>query len=165
MSWRIRGIVIALAVVLCGMVVGAFLYFRSDQPPITAERLSAAEQLWQSSGPADYDIQVRTNGPRAALYAVEVREGVAVSAAIDGRPIEAVHAIDTWSVPGMFDTIQSDLQSQEIVAAGEADRFTPRVTIWGEFHPELGYPRSYRRAQKGGAFEAGFVVTKFEIVE
>lgn len=143
-------------------VAVGIVWLRSGDEIMTAARLNEAEELWRTTGPSDYDIKVETFGPRAAVYRAQIRNHQAVAAFIDDRPIQSLHALDTWSVPGMFDTIQSDIDSQEIVAAGEAVKSTPRVVTWGKFHKTWGYPESYRRAQKGAAFESGFRVVKFE---
>lgn len=149
--------VIAIAVIV--------LLVRNRGVPLNSERFEAAQNLWRESGPTDYDIEVQTSGPRVARYRVQVRESEAVAAFIDDRPITSPHAIATWSVPGMFGTIASDVESQAAIAEGTADDDTPHVAIWGVFDSTLGYPTHYRRVQWSDDLEAGFDVVSFREIK
>jgi hypothetical protein len=69
---------------------------------------------------------------------------------------------DTWSVPGLFDTLSQDLQiaenpEQQIQAAAG--------TTWrlrSEFDAKLGIPRRYHRLVTGGGPEVYWRVMEFQ---
>lgn len=45
----------------------------------------------------------------------------------------------------MFSTLADDFRNVELVESGQADETTPRLSLYGEFHPVYGYPQRYRR--------------------
>jgi hypothetical protein len=122
----------------------------------------AARDRWQKNGPASYDIEVRVTGSRAAVHRVQVRDGHAKMAWIDGVPHSQQRTYSTWSVPGMFGTIGRDIDHIERRAAGKADQTTPRLTLRAEFDAESGLPRRYRRIEWGSPVEVSWEVVKFE---
>jgi len=158
------GFVCALLTVVVYVVVYAFVTAGPRLPEVDQQRLDEARQTWQEHGPDRYNIEVTVTGPRAAVYRVEVRDGEAVSATRDGSPLKDRRTMGTWSVPGMFDTIQSDVDHAEEpiqVSPRESHYVSPRA----QFHPQYAYPQQYRRIEWGSDLEAGWEVTAFEIVE
>jgi hypothetical protein len=131
-------------------------------PEISPADFYAARDRWQKNGPASYDIEVRVTGSRGALHRVEVREGQAIAAWINGRPHSQQRTYSTWSVPGMFGTIGRDIDHLERRAAGKADQSTPRLTLRAEFDAQTGYPARYRRIEWGSPVEVSWEVVKFE---
>jgi hypothetical protein len=157
----------------CGLIVGtlagllvtlAILRWRmyDPTPPLSAEALRAARQRWRERGPADYDIEIRVEGPQPGTYQVTVRGGQATSALRNGQPLTQKRTLGTWSVPGMFATINRDLEQVERRAGGNADRFTGALTLRASFEPELGYPQRYMRMESGSTRDVSWEVTRFE---
>ncbi len=133
-------------------------------PDVSRERFEAAKKLWLQKRPSSYDIQIKVSGRQPAVYEVQVRSGVAVAATRNGYALNRPHAIGTWSVDGMFDTMERDLENVERHATGKAPPGTPRVTIWGRFDPDYGYPANFTRVQWDNNYEVVWEVTKFEVV-
>lgn len=144
-----------LAVVcLAALVIGALLVWGFRQPrlpEVTAERLAEARQRWRAGGVADYDVEIAVTGRQAAVYAIEVRGGEVRAARRNGEALTGRRTLGTWSVPGMFDTLELDVESQARVAAGKAGPDSPWVDLRAEFEPRWGYPVRCQRVQWGGA--------------
>jgi hypothetical protein len=90
---------------------------------------------------------VAVAGRQAARYYVEVRAGEVRVATRDGQPLRQERTRGTWSVPGMFGTIQTDIANLEKQQAGTADPTTPQLLLRGVFDPQLGYPVRYLRTE------------------
>ena len=92
---------------------------------------------------------------------MEVRNGQAVRATRDGDELKDPRTLGTWSVPGMFDTMQSDVDhiTEPIpISARESHRVSPQA----EFDTQYAYPRRYRRIEWGSSIEVGWEVTEFQ---
>jgi hypothetical protein len=70
----------------------------------------------------------------------------------------------TWSVPGMFDTIESDLQNSSADPKERITPHSPRVTARASFHPQWHYPERYQRIEWGSQNEVNWSVTHFEVL-
>lgn len=153
----------AIAAILSAIVIWIIFAFATAGPrlpEIDQTQLDAARATWKKNGPDDYEITVDVSGTRAAVYRVEVRGGKAIQATRDGAPLTDPRTLGTWSVPGMFDTMQSDVDHIDEpipISAKESHHVSPRA----EFHPELGYPVRYRRIEWGSSIEVGWEVKKF----
>jgi hypothetical protein len=122
-----------------------------DRPaPLARKQLDAARERWRSNGPRDYNLDVHVTGLRAADYHVEVRDGRPQRATIDGRPLRDPRTLGTWSVPGMFSTIGSDVQHVE-QRDKQANPRSARLTLRADFDPRYGFPRRYHRMEWGEA--------------
>jgi hypothetical protein len=94
---------------------------------------------------------------------VSVRDGQVTAATRDGSPLTQRRTQDTWSVPGMFDTMRVDLENIEKRTQGKADTSTPHVRARVEFDTRLGYPKRFVRIEetkRDGNFEVYWEVTK-----
>lgn len=133
-------------------LVGVAIYWTRNTtgrlPPLTGKELDQARKLWRVAGPANYDVEIVVTGRQPAVYAVQVRDGQAITAMRNGKPLRQKRTFGTWSVPGMFSTIGADVDNQERVASGTADVQTPQVSLRGLFHPRLGYPLKYVRLER-----------------
>ena len=157
------GLVCSALTLLVVWAVYAFTNAGPRLPAIDQQKLDEARATWKQHGPANYDITVNVRGTRAAIYHVEVRDGEAIRATRDGDPLTDDRTLGTWSVPGMFDTMQSDVDHIDEpiqVNAREAHHVTPCAI----FDPACGYPSHYRRIEWGSSVEVGWEVTEFAIV-
>lgn len=143
-----------LAAVLLGglfglIVVMAVIRFvgPGKLPEVTAEMLAAARDKWKSAGVTDYDIEVAVSGRQPSTYSLQVREGIVVDAKRDSQPLKQQRTFGTWSVEGMWETIDRDLAAVEQVRVGQSPPGSPQLLLRGEFDPELGYPRRYQRTE------------------
>lgn len=134
--------------------------------PLDAARLQRDEALWNSRGPADYDLQWRSTSTRNnAVYRVYVRGGQVRSVRLvrpDGKAIALKPAEPGfYSVPGLFRTIREELaQSQQAQPFGQPQGTTVLLTVRSD--PTYGYPTFYRRDIFGVNERMGLDVTRFE---
>jgi hypothetical protein len=138
---------------------------RDPSPEVSRELIEGAATRWQQNGPSSYDIETVVQGRQQDVYRVSVRNGEAISLVHNGTPIKRPQGRDTWSVPGMFDTIRRDVETVERVESGQADKYTPQLHLKADFEPKYGYPIRYRRTPKSGGGEIVWNVTVFEEVE
>lgn len=159
-SRRTTAFVLAsLALAIAGVVL-ALQYFVVERiPDLTDAQLELARKLWQSHGPASYDLNVELRGAQPGSVQIEVRDRVVTATTRDGRT-PPQWTWDTWSVPGMFETLTQDLQ---IAEDPEKEIQAAPGTQWRlrcEFDSELGFPRRYHRMVTGGP-EVYWRVTQF----
>jgi hypothetical protein len=164
MSWLL-GAMLGLVTLLMGAIFVLILLRRDPLPPLTREQFDQARRTWQQNGPASYDLEVTVSGRQAATYGVQVRGHEAYSATRNGRPLTQQRTYGTWSVPGMFNTIESDIENVEKVAAGQAVQQTPQLALRAQFDSHYGYPVRYHRIEKtkfGSNPEVSWRVDSFE---
>lgn len=154
----------AVTTVTAVMVVLA-ISRRDPSPEVSRVVLEEAITRWKQDGPSNYDVETVVEGRQQDIYVVSVRGGEAISLVHNGTPINRPQGWDTWSVPGMFDTIRRDVETVERVESGQADKYTPRLRLKADFDSKYGYPKRYRRTPKSGGGEIIWNVTKFEVVE
>ena len=63
----------------------------------------------------------------------------------DGRTPTQQRTWDYWSVPGMFDTIQTELDAAADRDGSFAGQPASQLVLRAEFDPQYGYPRRYHR--------------------
>jgi len=166
-STRIGCLVISGLAGVLGALVSIFLIValrgRDPSPEFSRADFQAAQALWNQAGPASYDLEVQVLGRQPAVYRVQVRSGDVVSASIDGRPLKQRRTFETWSVPGMFGTMERDVANLEKLASGRAEQETPRLTLRATFDPTYGFPARYRRIEWGNDRDATWEVREFRI--
>ena len=116
-------------------------------PELDVAQFAEFQEKWRAAEIADYQITIEVSGRQAAVYSVDVRNGQVVTATRDGLPLRQRRTFSTWSVPGMFTTIQSDVDNLIKHREGSADRLTPQLLLRAKFHPQLGYPEKYHRTE------------------
>jgi hypothetical protein len=152
-------LVSAAAAVAC--VLLALNYFVAERlPALTVEKLDAALAKWSTNGPASYDMDIELRGARPGTVHVEVRDGEVTAQKRDGRE-PGKWTWNTWSVPGMFDTLSQDLETAEnpeqTIQAVAGTKWTLRC----EFDEQNGVPRKYHRFVTNGP-EVSWHVTLFK---
>ena len=125
-------------------------------PNFTRTEFDAAWKKWQNAAPADYRIKTVVEGPQPAEYEVTVREGQVVSATRNGQPLTQYRTQGTWSVPGMFDTIESDIETTE------QPQPMLKLSLRCEFDEQYGIPRRYLRNDYTSKTHTQWEVVKFE---
>lgn len=169
---RIRRLSAYIAAIFLGALFGLTLvmvfvrqFGPGQLPELSGEEFREARERWSQAGVADYQIEIVVRGRETATYAVQVRDGVIQSASRDGQPLKQQRTWGTWSVPGMFETIERDVSTVELHRQGEADPNTPQLLLRGVFDQELGFPRRYQRTEVqrfGANHEVSWEVTRFE---
>ncbi len=151
---------------LVGLIVVTAVRNQGRLPPLTPAAFSAAQQQWARIQPPDYEITIEVGGRQSAVYHVQVRDGEVVRALRDGAPLRQQRTMGTWSVPGMFATMQVDVDNLERHQAGTADAGTPQLKLYAAFDPQYGYPARYHRTELrkfGNNYEVFWAVTAFEV--
>ena len=165
---RTPSIVLAALIGAIAALACVFLGLRMMAPPslpeLTPSRIQAAWDRWETHGPADYDIEVVVSGRQPATYRVQVRDTETVSATRDDYPLKGQRTIGTWSVPGMFNTIEIDL-NQRHKDSGATQRGAHRLILGCQFDAEYGYPTRYRRIEIGSRMQVEWQVVALTIVK
>ncbi|WP_254507291.1 DUF6174 domain-containing protein [Anatilimnocola floriformis] len=154
---------------LAGLLVGGIVTLMvmrnrvaDPLPELKPADFYAARAKWEKNELPNYDIEVQVTGTQGATYRVQVREGKAIAAWRNDKPLLQERTFSTWSVRGMFGTISRDIDHLERRAAGKSEQSTPRLTLRGEFDAKTGYPARYRRIEWGSSVEVSWKVTQFE---
>jgi len=158
-------LVVALMLVLVLAGVLAIEVFVADRlPELTPERLSAAEQLWAENGPASYDLDLVIEGRQPGVVHVEVRQGVTTAMQRDGRTPSQSRVWDEWTVPGIFNTIERELELAADPVNEMSSNANPntRLDLRAAFDPEFGFPSRFHRIVFGGGPEVYWHVTHFQ---
>ena len=148
---------------LACIVVALQIMAPTPLPDLTPSRFQSAWDHWETHGPVNYDIEVSVSGPQAATYQVQVRNGQAVRASRNGYPLPRQRTIGTWSVPGMFNTIEIDLDNL-ISHTPTQPADTPRLVLHCHFDQKYGYPSRYRRIEIGSRMQVEWQVVALKIV-
>lgn len=154
------------ALIGLGIVLGVILslvIFRPQSESVTRDRLAKARELWAKNGPKNYDLEVVVTGRQGATYAVEVREGEVAKALRNDAPLTQLRTFRTWSGPGMFDTIETDVETLEFALAHPNDSKAIMLTLRARFDPQTGLPLEYLRSQWGTNHDVTWKVSKFEV--
>jgi hypothetical protein len=129
-------------------------------PELTESDLTHAKKLWVADGPPDYDMDVEIRGAQPGSVHIEVRRRVATAMTRDAiTPPERTW--DAWTVPGMFETLEKDMQ---IAEDPEGEIQAAPGTKWQlrcEFDSKLGIPQLYHRLVSGGGPEVYWRVIRF----
>lgn len=145
---------------LASLVLALEFFVVERIPILTDAEFDAAKKRWVQNGPKSYDMEVELRGAQPGNVKVSVRNRVVEAQTRDGR-VPPEHTWDTWSVPGMFNTVELDMGTAE---NPEQAIGAPPGTKWElrcEFDPKLGIPRRYHRIASYGP-EVYWRVTRFE---
>lgn len=155
LKWAFAGGLLLVALAIIALL--AFRGGRTSLPPLSQESLHTAEQRWRERKVRNYSIEIEVTGAQPATYQVEVRDGEAISAQRNGRPLTQSRVFETWSVPGMFETLASD------VARLEDPTGHGRIIARCLFDETYGYPARYDRQELDHGLHVAWEVTKFEV--
>lgn len=130
-----------VGLVVATLAVGLLL-LRDTTPPLTAKALEQARALWQRGALPDYDIAVlkEVDTRPAERLVTEVRGGKASRLILNGSPVAAM---DSYSVQGLFDTLDRELEM-----AGATTRLPGQpenASLKAAFHETLGVPLVVKR--------------------
>ena len=158
-SRALFGCLTITAIGLLTLGVIAFIR-RGALPPLTRQQWEEGKQRWKAADISSYRIRIRVSGRQAAEYRAEVIDGRVSAAWRNDAPLKQQRTLSTWSVPGMFATVASDLSNLEKWSNGQADAATPRPWVRVFFHPQYGYPQRYYRSERG--VDVSWEVLEFE---
>jgi hypothetical protein len=134
-----------VALVILGAAAVSINWAYNSRKQLTMEQLTAAEDKWDTVGPADYDLVVdktiqsaNSADPIHDRIEVKVRKKKVVEATMNGRPLE--HRLwDDYDVPGWFGFVERFLQID--TAAG-----APRTYRTAEFAETTGQLLHFTRS-------------------
>ena len=127
-------------------------------PELNASSFNQALNQWGSNRLMNYEIEITVQGRQPGRYRTTVQDGEVVSAEFNNNALTNPRTMSTWTVDGMFRTIDYDVQAQL-----NRDAQDPELTLRAEFNPQYGYPQKYQRIQWGSLNELNWEVTRFEI--
>ena len=152
-------LVLLVIALLLGVV---YFVFGRRIPELTPERLAEAQAKWARAGPASYTMDIDLGGARPGVVHIEIENGDPIAMTRDGVTPKQERVWGVWSVPGMFDTIERELElAEDPVNQMDAARGT-KLWLRCEFDPVYGYPQVFHRAVRGGGPEVYWEVTRFE---
>jgi Family of unknown function (DUF6174) len=129
-------------------------------PELTGTDLEAAQELWDRAGPEGYEMDLEILRGRPGTVHIEVHNEEITAMTRDGLT-PAQHTWRYWSVPGLFETLERELEMAEDpvheVGAAAGTRWHLRC----EFDPAYGFPRRFHRYVSGGGQEVYWRVTSF----
>lgn len=131
-------------------------------PEVTRKAFESASERWRKANVRSYVVEVRVNSARVETFRVDVRDGLAHSATLNGQPITQSRVFDTWSIPGMLYTIGEDLSAFENHESGKDGGGTANSRLRCDFDPELGIPWRYSKSTWGTTRGVSWEITKFE---
>jgi hypothetical protein len=150
----------SIAFALASLVLAVEFFVVERIPLLTESELNAAKKRWQEHGPASYDMDIELRGAQPGHVQVNVRNRVVAAETRDGR-VPKEHTWETWTVPGMFNTMETDMDiaenPEQAIQAAPGTKWQLR----SEFDPMLGIPRRYHRLATSGP-DVYWRVTRFE---
>ena len=152
MGKRIAGLAV-------GLVIGGaalILVFRAPGETLTQDNLQTARARWTQGGPKSYDMEIVVTGAQDNTHNVEVRGGAVVRMKTGGVEVTSKSARASWSVEGMFDTLQRELEN-----IGEVHG-TSEVVLRVVYDARLGYPKKFLRHVAGQKNSIEWEVRSFD---
>lgn len=144
------------------MLAVVYFVFAQRLPELTPERLAEAQAKWAQAGPANYTMDIELGGARPGIVHIEVENGEPIAMTRDGNTPKQQRTWGVWSVPGMFETIERELElAEDPIHEMDAPQGT-QLWLRCQFNPQYGYPQIFHRAVRGGGPEVYWNVTKFE---
>ncbi len=151
------GLALTLFFVLWG------LRSRHDWPELTVDDFDRAWEHWQKNSPENYDIYIQVTGRQPAIYEISVREREVILAVCNGDRLKSKRTWGTWSVPGMFQTIEHDLERLAEFKKNQRAG-PPPLLLHVQFDQVHGYPGQYHRLELGTQMQVDWKVTEFRVV-
>ena len=159
-----RVLIAGLLVAVLGLVsvlVVLRVFVAQRIPELTEARLTEAEDRWDHAAVASYDMDIKIGGAQPGQVHIEVRNDEVIALTRDKR-FPPPRTWDVWSVPGMFETLERELElAQDPVHEMQAAAGT-QLRLRCEFDQQFGYPRRYHRYVTGGGPEVFWQVTRFQ---
>ena len=139
MGKRIAGLAV-------GLVIGGaalILIFRAPGETLTQDNLVTARILWGKNDLKNYDLEIVVTGVQDNTHRVQVRDLEVVRMETGGVEVASKSARASWSVEGMINTLQRELENIGAVHG------TSEVVLRVVYDERLGYPRQFLRHVAG----------------
>jgi hypothetical protein len=162
-SWRLIAMwLLAVAAGIAAIILALEMFVARRLPELTPERLEAARALWQSQGPAGYDLDLEKLGERPGPVHVEVRNSEVATVTIDGWE-PSPWTKETWTVPGQFQMLEQELVLAEDPVHQMQAKAGTQIRLRCEFDRQYGFPRQFQRTVYGGGPDVYWRVTNFTV--
>lgn len=112
--------------------------------PLTRAALDAARATWKRAAIADYEFEIEVSGTQRGRHAVTVRAGKVAAMTTDGADTKP-HVHKFWTVDGMFDFLEAELDRAERRPPGAPGE----VILHALFDAGRGYPLRFVRHVTG----------------
>jgi hypothetical protein len=146
---------------VAGCIITIVIVNANPGEPLTLERLQAAQERWKQRRAADYDLRVEVRGAQKGDHEIQVRGGKVVRMTTGGFDVPQ-NAWTYWSVDGMLQFLQMELQNAERPELGFGVKDRKDVVMFARFDPDYGYPREYLRHVMGRSIEIRWEIISFE---
>ncbi|MCE9604047.1 MAG: DUF6174 domain-containing protein [Planctomycetia bacterium] len=157
-----RTIVVALIPVLVvAAMIGIRKWIGPGLPECKPADLAAARERWAAAGLADYDITIVLSGRQSGEIKVSVRDSRPTAMTRNGIQPKQERTWEPWTVPGMFDTVDTDLESTERPKEKYGNDVAG-VMIRCRFDERFGYPKKYLHQIMGRHQDLEWEVTEFK---
>jgi hypothetical protein len=160
----VRPIVVA-AVGLAALLATVLWMWRTlgpGLPQIQPADLAPARAKWQAHEVRNYDVTIVLSGRQTGTLRLEIRDGEPRSLTRNGTAMKQERTWQPWTVPGMFDTLETDFDN----AAHPAEKYGSadvRVVLRAKFDETYGYPRRYLQQIYGRLDDLSWEVTEFVV--
>ena len=132
--------------------------------PVDEVILANAEQKWQQANIKDYDLEIQISERQQRRYRIQIRNSKITALWRNDRPVKEPHQYRAWTIPGMFQTLRTDVE-KPLSDMNSADATAlNNLTIRAEFHPTYGFPQRYIRIehrQQGNNPEISWKIISF----
>ncbi len=164
-------VVYALLGALLGSALSGVVWVlatRNPLPELTPQRLEQARRLWQQRGPRSYEMTLLLGDPenessqeptQRIQIRVEKERPVAVRRHPGGELPRRVW--DYWTVPGLFDVLQRDLENRQSPQRAFGVSDPAMVVLRCRFDPQYGFPRQYQRIVRTRGLQSHWSVIEF----
>jgi hypothetical protein len=158
----IRPLALLLGAAL-GLTVVVMLWraFGSGLPQIHEADLHAARERWQTHSVPSYDMTIVLAGRQTGTLHIEVRDGKPQSLTRNGAALKQPRTWEPWTVPGMFETLETDFDNARHPAAQFGSNEV-KVVLRAKFDETYGFPRRYLHQVFGRSMDLTWEVTEFE---
>ncbi len=142
---------------------------RNPLPALTSQRLEQARELWQRHGPESYRMTILLGSPQQQAageevprIVVQVEKGKPISVTQQPGGMLPRRVWDYWTVPGLFDVLQRDLENRQHPQRAFGVSSPEMVVLRCRFDPQYGFPRQYQRVVRSRGLQSRWTVTHFE---
>ena len=142
---------------------------RNPLPALTPQRLEQARRLWQRRGPENYRMTILLGSPQQQAageevprIVVQVEKGKPISVTQQPGGVLPRRVWDYWTVPGLFDVLQRDLENRQHPQRAFGVSSPEMVVLRCRFDPQYGFPRQYQRVVRSRGLQSQWTVTHFE---
>lgn len=158
-SYRLPTLLVGVAL---GLAIGVWSWrtFGPGLPQIQPADLAQAQERWRANEVKDYDAVIVLGGRQTGTLKIEVRGGEPQSLSRNGTPLKEPRTWRPWTVPGMFETLETDFEN----AAKPAEKFGSaevQVVLRAKFDSVYGFPRRYLHQVYGRHDDLTWEVTEF----